>query len=232
MADEALDAVEFIKQYVDFVVPRLTTYEQAIYLYIVRHSRLLGRPEITIGFNAAARKNAFGLGRTGATMASHACRDTLRSLQAKGLVSIVSSDHDGFRLSPRLPSEVPGIVPDPAGKISVDPLTLDFFEAADNRELILEREGNACFYCLRLLDERTFVIEHIRPRAEAGSSYRNVVAACRDCNNKKGRQTADEHLRQLYRVGLLTQVDFEERQRLLAELLAGRLVPDLSRAKA
>jgi DNA-binding transcriptional ArsR family regulator len=232
MNNTPMDASEFLKQYADSVAPRLTPYEQAIYLYAIRHSRLLGLVEITIGFNAAARRGLFGLGRTGSSrMSPHACRDSLRSLQEKGLVSIISSDHDGFRIGPLLPSEVPGMLPTEKPELAVDPLALDFFEFTENRELILQREGHKCFYCLRSLDERSFVIEHVRPREEAGNGFQNVVAACRDCNNKKGRQAAEEYLRQLYRMGLVTQLEFEDRSTLLADLLAGRLVPDVSRAR-
>jgi len=200
--------------------------------WLLGHAPWLQLFNATIGFNTAARDGLFGLGRTGSSrMSPHACRDSLRSLHKKGLVSIISSDHDGFRIGPLLPSEVPGMLPSAEMGLCVDPLAIDFFELAENRELILQREGHKCFYCLRSLDERSFVIEHIRPREEAGNSFKNVVAACRDCNNKKGQQAAEDFLRQLYRTGLLTPSELEDRHRLLAEVLAGRLIPDVSRAR-
>jgi hypothetical protein len=42
---------QFIEQFQDHLAPKLDTYEQAIYLYIFRHSRLLGADEVVIGFN-------------------------------------------------------------------------------------------------------------------------------------------------------------------------------------
>jgi hypothetical protein len=44
---------EFFQQFQDYLAPKLDTYEQAIYLYIFRHSRFLGKDEIVIGFKSA-----------------------------------------------------------------------------------------------------------------------------------------------------------------------------------
>ena len=41
-----MDADRFLKEFHDFLAPRLDTYEQAIYLYAVRHSRLVGEREV------------------------------------------------------------------------------------------------------------------------------------------------------------------------------------------
>lgn len=37
-----MDCQHFIEQFQDYLAPKLDTYEQALYLYIFRHSRLLG----------------------------------------------------------------------------------------------------------------------------------------------------------------------------------------------
>jgi len=45
------------------LAPNLDTYEQAIYLYLLRrHSRLQGADEITVGFKSARRRMAKGIG--------------------------------------------------------------------------------------------------------------------------------------------------------------------------
>lgn len=62
---------------------------------------------------------------------------------------------------------------------------MDLFESSANRVLILEREGGKCFYCLRALDSSNYVIEHVASRPAGDNSYRNVVAACLGCNNKR-----------------------------------------------
>lgn len=49
-------------QYQDYLAPRLDVYEQALYLYIARHTIAVGQAEATIGFKSARKKMAFGVG--------------------------------------------------------------------------------------------------------------------------------------------------------------------------
>ena len=55
--------------------------------------------------------------------------------------------------------------------------------------------------------------------------YRNVVAACLSCNNRKGEVPAEEFLRTLYRESVLSAQDFEARIAALQALREGRLQP-------
>jgi hypothetical protein len=57
-----MDIKEFFQDFQDYLAPRLDVYEQAIYLYIFRHSRLQGETEVTIGFRSARPQMAFGIG--------------------------------------------------------------------------------------------------------------------------------------------------------------------------
>ena len=128
-----------------------------------------------------------------------------------------------------LPNEIPGLLP-LVEPISIE-LTLeqiDFFNIPQNRLLILQREGLKCFYCFRKLDTANHVIEHVVSRPDGNNSYRNVVAACRNCNNRKGDSLAQEFLRVLYRDGYLNSVEFDERLTTLERLRIGELKPDVS----
>ena len=40
MSREVMDAKRMLEEFQDYLAPKLDTYEQAIYLYILRHSRL------------------------------------------------------------------------------------------------------------------------------------------------------------------------------------------------
>ena len=42
----SMDIEAFIIEFQDHLAPRLDTYEQAIYLYLFRHTRLLGITEL------------------------------------------------------------------------------------------------------------------------------------------------------------------------------------------
>ena len=43
-----MDLEKFMIQFQDYLAPKLDTYEQAIYLYVFRHSRLIGKEETVI----------------------------------------------------------------------------------------------------------------------------------------------------------------------------------------
>jgi hypothetical protein len=220
-----LDALTFIGEFQDYAAPKLDTYEQAIYLYCVRHSRLLGKPEAVIGFKSARKAMAFGIGKAGTPMSEAVCYEKLRGLASKGLVTILASERGGTRLRVNLPHEVAGMIPNKVDAAGPTLEELDFFNEPDNRRRILEREGHKCFYCRRAIDEESYVIEHVISRPEGLNTYRNLVAGCRQCNNRKGNTAAEEFLRLLYRDGLLTADEHTRRREQLAALIAGELKP-------
>jgi HNH endonuclease len=215
-----VDTTEFLMQFQDHVAPRLDTNEQVIY------SRLVGRPDVVIGFKSARRAMALGIGKAGTPMSEHVCYERLRSLEKKGYVQLLGTEEGGTRLRALLPSEVPGLLPAEQSALSRSLEALDFFEVAANRVLILQRECGRCFYCLRSIDENTHVIEHAVSRPSGNNTSRNVVAACRQCDNRKGSAPAEDFLRTLYREKLLSAEDFEGRISHLERLLAGKLKPN------
>lgn len=220
-----MDTVEFIKQFQDYLAPKLDSYEQAIYLYIFRHSRLLDQNDVTIGFKSARKKMAFGIGEKGKPMSESTADLKLQSLQAKGFIELLGVERNGRRIRLKLPNEVPGLIPSTVELASIDLEQMDFFEVPENRALILEREGHRCFYCLRKIDNNNYVIEHVVSRPEGGNGYRNLVASCLQCNNSKGSSSAEDFIRTLYRESFLALAEFEDRLSHLQRLRAGELKP-------
>lgn len=222
-----MDAKKFFELYQDYLAPKLDTYEQAIYLYIVRHSRLVGLSEVVLGFKSARARMATGIGEGGKPMAENTCYRKLRNLHDKGCIEILGSESTGTRIKVMLPEEIPGVIinPDSVGQIDIE--TIDFFEDTAMRLLILEREQKRCFYCFRQLNKENWVAEHVISRPAGDNSYRNIVAGCRPCNNKKGSTPALEFVRQLYRDGLLDQDEHQGRLNALERLVAGELTPVL-----
>ena len=106
-----MDLQEFIIQFQDHLAPKLDTYEQAIYLYIFRQSRLLGIDEVTIGFKSARRRLATGSGENGKPMSEKTAYDKTASLQTKGCLTILRTNHSGRVLRLHLPSEIAGLIP-------------------------------------------------------------------------------------------------------------------------
>jgi len=224
---EPLDLKEFFVQYQDHLAPKLDTYEQAIYLYIFRKSRLLGLDEVTIGFKTARARLATGIGEGGKPMSEKSCYSRLRSLEQKGCIMVVRTNHDGRLLRLYLPSEIQGVIPPPAQERVVDIETMDFFEDPANRLLLLKRENYRCFYSLQKLDKDNFIVEHVVSRPAGNNSYRNCVAASREANNKKGATSAEDFLRRLYRENILNESEFQDRIHARAQLKDGLLKPPL-----
>jgi hypothetical protein len=220
-----MDATEFFEQFQDHLGPMLDTYEQTLYLYCVRHSRLLGEPEAVIGFKSAREAMASGIGKAGAPMSERVCYAKLRTLEAKGCLERLGTEHRGTRVRVFLPSEINGVVPEPAPPEAQVLEETDFFGPPANRLRILEREGHRCFYCCRAISRESYVIEHVVSRPAGDNSYRNVVASCRQCNNRKGSIDVEDFIRTLYRDGLLSQQEFAERTEQLRRLRAGELQP-------
>ncbi|HTU93104.1 MAG TPA: HNH endonuclease signature motif containing protein [Gemmataceae bacterium] len=223
-----MDVIAFLTEFQDHLAPRLDTYEQAIYLYVFRHSRLIGQEEVVLGFKSARSRMATGIGEKGKPMAEGTCYEKLRPLQYKGCLEIVSVERMGSRIRLRLPNEIPGIIVEPPEEVIVSLEDMDFFTDEANRKLILAREEHKCFYCLRRLKKENHVIDHVVSRPEGNNGYRNVVAACRDCNNRKGASDAEDFFRVLYREGFLSNDEFQQRLSHLQRLRAGELRPSLA----
>lgn len=216
---------QFFKDFQDHLATRLDTYEQAVYLYLFRHTRFLGLEEAVIGFKSARRRMACGVGEKGKPMFENTAYEKLRSLEEKGCIKILDSTREGRKIRLFLPSEIPGIIVPEASLAPPDIETEDFFNVEGNRDRILMREQHRCFYCLRQLNGDNYVIEHVVSRPEGNNTYRNVVAACRQCNNRKGATAVEEWIRTLYRDGFLGEAEFRERLSHLERLRAGELKP-------
>ncbi|MCI0440286.1 MAG: HNH endonuclease [Chloroflexi bacterium] len=224
-----MDAKALIENFSDFLALNLDTYEQAVYLYVIRHTRLQGLEEAVIGFKSARRKMAMGIGEKGKPMSENTCYEKPRSLQVKGCVEILSTEQGGTRLRVRLPEEIPGVAPprEQRKELTID--ELDFFLLPENRVAILRREQGRCFYCLRAITPTNYSIEHVLSRPNGSNHYWNVVAACRSCNNRKGATSALDYVRLLYRDGLLTPEDFGARRAALEALQRRELKPILGK---
>lgn len=212
-------------QFQDHLAPRLDVYEQAIYLYLLRHTRAEGKRETIVGFKSARKKLAFGIGKAGSPPSEAVVYEKVRQLEQKGCVKVLSSERAGTRIEVFLPSEIAGLLPVASAVAEFNLEDQDFFSVPENRKLILEREEWRCFYCLAKLDENNHVIEHVVSRPEGTNSYRNVVAACRRCNNRKSAVPVDDFLRTLYRDGILSGDELAIRTELLQRLKAGEHKP-------
>ena len=132
-----IDVEKVLVEFQDYLAPKLDVYEVAIYLYIFRHSRLIGEEEVVIGLASARRKMSFGIGLHGKHMSQYTCRKKLASLKKKGCVEILDTVQNGIRVRLRLPDEIQGTIPKALSAISASLEEMDFFDDPNNRLSIL-----------------------------------------------------------------------------------------------
>jgi 5-methylcytosine-specific restriction endonuclease McrA len=61
------------------------------------------------------------------------------------------------------------------------------------KENLLKRDDFACQYCGVNLNRNTLTMDHVFPDSRGGKRvWKNIVACCRKCNNKKDKRTPKE----------------------------------------
>ena len=73
------------------------------------------------------------------------------------------------------------------------------------RRSIKEHFDCTCVYCGKTYEFNELTLDHVHPRCRGGSDFKNVVPACRKCNQDKGSQNWQTFLRQTYGVNLLRE---------------------------
>jgi hypothetical protein len=62
-----------------------------------------------------------------------------------------------------------------------------------SKRLICQRDEWTCMYCGTPVNQDTFSVDHIQPRARGGrSTFENTVCACKPCNSRKADKTLAE----------------------------------------
>ena len=104
---------------------------------------------------------------------------------------------------------------------------MDFFNNQELRKKILERDNYKCFYCFKKLNSENYVLEHVISRPTGNNSYRNLVASCRTCNNKKDKLNVNNFLRNIYRDNLISAEELNAITEQLENLKNGLLKPKI-----
>ncbi len=70
-----------------------------------------------------------------------------------------------------------------------------------NRQNILARDHWKCQYCGERKTTRELTFDHVLPKSRGGkTTWENIVACCRPCNNKKSNRLPDEaHMKLLHK---------------------------------
>ena len=66
-------------------------------------------------------------------------------------------------------------------------------DGSTTRQNIIWRDRNICKYCAKDFKTSELTVDHILPKSRGGkNTWKNLVAACVPCNQKKGAKTAVE----------------------------------------
>ena len=214
-----MDWEHVAKEIEDHLFPRLhlTIRQRALYYHLLRHTRLLGAESAAFALLPLA---------TALNIAESTAREDLRDLHAKGCIRIEERSRVGHLVRVMLPRELDGVVVEAEPTQTVDIETLDFFTDRRFLEALLVRENGRCFYCLRSLRKETCQLDHVTPQVAArDNSYRNIVAACHECNTQKQGLEGADFVRTLYRRGVVSQPELGDRLEAIEKLRSGHLVP-------
>jgi hypothetical protein len=201
-----------------FLGRSFSTRERALYYHLLRHTHLDGKPSALVAILPLA---------TALSVAESSVREDIRALHERGCIKIEDRSRNGHLVRVLLPSEIPGIVPATASDKELDIESLDFFSNRRFLVALLAREDSRCFYCLKGIRADSCELDHVISQTNGrDNSYRNIACSCHECNTTKQSQAAADFIRTLYRKGVLSQPELENRLAALEQLQAGKLVPD------
>lgn len=216
-----LDKILF--QIQDLLVPKLDSYEQAIYHYIFRHTYLVDKKQML--FSTRKAEIGFGIGVNAKPPSSKTRSSKLRTLEKKGALTIVERSNKGILVEIILPSEMNGLIAEKKN-VDIDMTTLDFYKDRRLLPALLERENYSCFYTGKKITEENCYLDHVIPQSKGGNnSYRNIVAACYDANSLKQDIAVDDFARSLFKEDVLSLKEFKNLKKKIEDLQAGILIP-------
>jgi len=229
--DEKLKVdIEQIREIIDFLMPKLDVYEQAVYWYLVRNTYLKENPttKTTIGISTIGDKISLGYGRMGKAASRQTLRKKIINLESKGYIKLIRNSYSGHEYKVFLPRDINGCIPESKGSKEISLDEVDFFNTRENKLKILEREKYKCFYCQKEITESNFAVDHIQPRSEGGdNSYKNCVASCIDCNSAKQAKNVEDFARDLMRARIISNEEFSKLLKKVEALKNGELKPEI-----
>ena len=193
---DALELPALVAAIVDHLQPALSPYEAAMYWLLFRRSVLASGQQYA-RVSVRGLKNgvvqSFRSSQTD-TLAYGTVQDALAGLEKKGALSKAGeTNRDGTLYKVCLPEEIDLCRERMRAQAAAAPATvdveseLDYYNVAENRLKVFERDGYECHYCKRQLTRFTATLDHIQPVSEGGdNSLHNLTTACLHCNSRRG----------------------------------------------
>ena len=183
------DLTKTIEQFVDLLMPELTPYEAAMYIFLLRNSHLKNLSEIRIGKRTIAEK--WGTGARGKRTNYAHVTDLVKGLEKKGCLKIGDVNREGTLYKILLPEEIPLV----KEKLSVVQETgeEDYFTDPERRRELFERDKWVCCYCGDKVTEKNATLDHLNPQSKGGKHTKNnLKTCCFVCNAIKSGKTYEE----------------------------------------
>ena len=131
------DWVTVFRQIHDILIPKLELdpWERAVYQYLLRHSRLIGKQDAAISIDGVAAGTGFSASKV---------RDSIRSMHSKGCLAVDERSRRGHVIRIYLPAEIDGLIQE-APEVVADIDTIDFYTNRKYLTPLLKPEEGRCF---------------------------------------------------------------------------------------
>lgn len=188
-----VDLKVIIEQFVDYLLPELTSYEAWVYIYLFRNSFLKsGASEARVGKRTIAQ-SILSAGRNGkgGPVAYAQVTKNLEALERKGCVKIGDANRYGTQYIVILPKDIP-LVAEKIARLLPD-VEEDYFKDPAKRHEIFERDKWICQYCGEKVTLENATLDHYIPQVKGGGSQKdNLKTCCHPCNSIKSGKTYEE----------------------------------------
>jgi len=190
---DALEIPAIVCSIVDFLLPDLSPVEAVIYWYLFRHSIVKnGQQYIRVG-QGALNNITVSHHKGKDALSRHSVSLGLRGLQKKRVISVGGdTTHSGSVYKVNLPDEIQSCIErEKAQEIAENqPVDenkdLDYYNVAENRLKVFERDGFKCHYCMKQLTRFSATLDHIQPVSKGGdNSFENLTTSCLHCNSQR-----------------------------------------------
>lgn len=203
---DALELPTLVAQIVDYLQPKLYPYEASIYWHMFRHSVVAdGTQRVRVSVRGLCSGVITSSSGQAEKLSYGTVQEALRGLEEKEVIrKDGDTSRDGTPYFVFIPEEIPWCLElmkqrqkEQTSASSVDPIhEVDYYNIADNRLKVFERDGFQCTYCRKQLTRFSATLDHIQPVSKGGTnSMDNLVTACLHCNSSRGNRPVMEALK-------------------------------------
>ncbi len=186
MREVMSDRESVLEDLVDLILPNLTPYEFAVYVYLLRKS-LAGTSPGTVRVGKRTIAKECGRGSRGSSGPYAHIGKVVTSLAGKGYVSIGDTTREGTFYVVRTPVEFRPKIP--ASESAAE----DWYRDPVRRKALFERDGWQCRYCGDAVSGDTVTLDHIVPVWQGGADApENLATSCLMCNSTKSGRSYRE----------------------------------------